>query len=288
MKERCCRVDGTMRRMLWLASSGVLAGLIAPVGAGASVLDVFERLAARGLSPPPLVPTKVPSVFRPLDTTLDRSVARRRDGYAVRLAHYTSLGPDAVIGIDGGSYRSIRAALRDYRGNRRRPIRIRGRRGFLVTSRGGPVVRDLFWSEGGRVYHLVTGTPEKVSLRQLRATAEALEPLRGYYIGGSSDPNKSSYGRVATTARTLTLYTEFNADCGSTPYAGQAAVTVVPLHGNTFSFDVARARLGSAPWTGSVSGTVGADAVTLQYQVSATIGGESCSGSETLTLPAGH
>jgi len=276
-----------MRRMFWLASVGLLAGLIAPVGAGASVLDVFERLDARGLSPPPLVPTTVPRVFRPIDNTIDRSPARRAAGYAVRLAHYTSFGPDAIIAIDGGDYRSISAALRDYRGNRRRSIRIRGRHGFLVTSRGSPVQRDLFWSEGGRVYHLVTGTPKKVSLRQLRATAEALEPLRGYYIGGSSDPNKSSYGRVATTARTLTLYTEFNADCGSTPYAGQAAVTLVPLHGNTFSFDVARTRLGSAPWTGSISGTVGADAVTLQYQVSATIDGQACSGSETLTLPAG-
>jgi hypothetical protein len=280
----CCRVDGTMRRMLWLACAGVLAGLIAPVGAGASVLDVFERLNRLGLRPAPLVPTAAPPLLRQFDSTLDRGPAPGRKAYAVRLAHYTSSGPDAIIAIDGGEYRNVRAALRDYRGDRRRSIRIRGRGGFLLTQRGGEE-RHLFWSEGGRVYHVGTGTPRKVSLRQLRATAEGLEPLGRYYIGGSSDPNKSSYGRVATTAHTITLYTEFNADCGTTPYAGQAAVTLVPLRGNAFSFDVARTRLGSAPWTGSVSGTVGADAVTLQYQVSATIEGQSCSGSETLNLP---
>src|SRR3954462_11502089 len=276
-----------MRRMLWPACAGaMMIALAAPVVAGASVLDVFERLAGRGLSPAPLVPTKAPAPLRQLDTTLDGSPARGRKAYAVRLAHYTSSGPDTIIAIDGGEYRNVRAALHAYRGDRRRSIRIRGRRGFLLTQRGG-AERHLFWSEGGRVYHVFTGTPRKVSLRQLRATAAGLEPLRGYYIGGSADPDKSSYGRVATTASTLTLYTEFNADCGSTPYAGQVAVTLVPLHGNTFSFDVARTRLGSAPWTGSVSGTVGADAVTLQYQVSAMIDGQSCSGSETLTLPRG-
>jgi hypothetical protein len=273
--------------MLWLACAGALVALIAPVSAGASVLDVFERLDGRGLRPAPLVPTTAPPLLRAFDSTLDRSPARGRKAYALRLAHYTSGGPDAIIAIDGGEYRNLRAALHDYRGDRRRSIRIRGRRGFLLTQRGGEE-RHLFWSEGGRVYHLGTGTPRKVSARQLRATAAGLEPLGDYYIGGSSDPNKSSYGRVATTRSTLTLYTEFNADCGTTPYAGQAAVTMVPLHGSTFNFDVARTRLGSAPWTGSVSGTVGADAVTLQYQVSATIDGQSCSGSETLTLPAGR
>jgi hypothetical protein len=277
-----------MRRMLWPACAGaIIFALAAPVAAGASVLDVFEKLAGRGLSPAPLVPTTAPPLLRQFDSTLDRSPARGRKGYALRLAHYTSGGPDAIIAIDGGEYRNVRAALHDYRGDRRRSIRIRGRRGFLLTQRGA-AERHLFWSEGGRVYHVATGTPRKVSVRQLRATAAGLEPLGAYYIGGSSDPDKSSYGRVATTASTLTLYAEFNANCGSTPYAGQVAVTLVPLHGNTFSFDVARTRLGSAPWTGSVSGTVAADAVTMRYEVSATIDGQSCSGSETLTLPAGR
>jgi hypothetical protein len=274
-----------MGRMRLLAcAGGVIVALATPAVAGASVLDVFEKLAGRGLSPAPLVPTRAQPLLRQFDSTLDRSSTRRRKAYAVRLAHYTSSGPDAIIAIDGGEYRSVRAALHDYRGDRRRSIRIRGRRGFVLTQRGGEE-RHLFWSEGGRVYHLGTGTPRKVTLRQLRSTAAGLEPLGSYYIGGSTDPDKSSYGRVATTESTLTLYTEFNADCGTTPYAGQVAVTMVPLHGNTFNFDVARTRLGSAPWTGSVSGTVGADAVTLQYQVSATIDGQSCSGSETLTLP---
>jgi hypothetical protein len=127
-----------------------------------------------------------------------------------------------------------------------------------------------------------------VSARQLRATAAGLEPLKGYYIGSSSDPDKSSYARVGTTARTITLYIEFNADCTFTPHAGQAAVVLVPLRGNSFSLDVAQTRLGSKPWTGSITGTIAADAVSLHYDVSGTIDGESCSGSETLTLPRGR
>jgi hypothetical protein len=273
-----------MRRVFWLACAGALTGLIAPVSAGASVLDVFERLDGRGLSPAPLVPTTAPALLRPSDSTLDLGPGRRRSGYALRLAHYTPAGPDAIIAIEGGDYRNVRAALHDYRGDRRRSIRIRGRRGYLLTQRGGEE-RHLFWSEGGRVYHVGTGTPRKVSVRQLRATAAGLEPLGSYYIGGSPDPNKSSYGRVATTARTITLYVEFNADCTFTPRAGQVAVTLAPLRGNSFRFDVARTRLGSQPWTGTVSGTVAADAVTLDYQVGGTIGGESCTGAETLTLP---
>ena len=271
-----------MRRTTCLVLAGGLAALLAPVSADAQVLDVFQRLAGRGLSPPPLVPTTVPPRFRPIDRTIQGGPGRRRGAYLIRLEAFVRGG--AIIAIEGGAYRSMRAALRDHRGESRSAIRVRGRRGFLFTT----LRRDAYsvvWSEGGRVYAVGTGTTRNVSVRQLRALVAGLEPLGSSYGGGSSDPQKSSGAEVVTTRRTITVYLEFEANCTFTPHAGQAQVVLMPLRGNSFSFDVARNRRGSAPWNGTVSGTVAADAVTLDYQVSGTIGGESCSGAETLRLP---
>lgn len=268
-----------MRRMLWLACAGAL---IAPASASADLLDSFRRLDLRNLHPAPLVPTMVPPIMRPLDSTITNSPTIHRSAYALRLVHYTPAGPDAVLALAGGDYRSTKAALRDHRGEKRRSLRVRGRRALLFTAHRE---RDLIWSEGGRIFDMGSGTPRKVSVAQMRATAAHLEPLGHYYIGGSSDPNSSADAELATTAHTFSLRMEFNANCTFTPHAGQAEVFTAPLRGGSFSFDVAQHRVGAAPWTGTVSGTVGADSATVQYQVAGTIDGESCSGAETLTLP---
>ena len=46
--------------------------------------------------------------------------------------------------------------------------------------------------------------------------------------------------------------------------------------GNTFAFDIAEHREGDEPWTGTVTGTIAGDALTLDIRASGTIGGEAC------------
>jgi hypothetical protein len=271
-----------MRRMLWLACAGAL---IAPASAHADLLDTYRRLDLRSLTPAPLVPTTVPPIMRPIDSTITTFPTRRRSAYGIRLVHYTPNGPDAVLALSGGDYKNMAAARRDHRGQRHRSLRVRGRRALLFTSHGD---RELVWREGGRVFDMGSGTPRKVSVAQMRATAAGLEPLGHYYIGGSSDPNSSADADLATTAHTVSVRIEFNANCTFTPHAGQAEIYVAPLRGGSFSFDVAQHRVGSAPWTGTISGTVSADSATVDYRVAGTIDGEQCSGAETLTLPRNH
>ena len=69
-----------MRRTL-IASSVVLAGLLAPAAACASVVDAYQRLAARNVTPAPLVPTTVPSTLAPAD----RTITQRHDAGRARL-----------------------------------------------------------------------------------------------------------------------------------------------------------------------------------------------------------
>ena len=46
--------------------------------------------------------------------------------------------------------------------------------------------------------------------------------------------------------------------------------------GNSFAFDIGDHRLGTAPWDGTVTGTISASAVTLDVRAAGTIDGESC------------
>ena len=86
--------------------SVALAGLSLPGPAHASVFDTYQRLAARGLSPAPLVPTTVPSTLAPADRTIGPGTTRGRRGYAIRIVHVGPAGPDAVIALAGGEFRS--------------------------------------------------------------------------------------------------------------------------------------------------------------------------------------
>jgi len=73
----------------------VLAGLCAPAPAAAAVLDGYEELASRYLTPAPIVPTTVPPSLAPIDETLGLGSTRGGRGYALRLVHFGPAGPDA-------------------------------------------------------------------------------------------------------------------------------------------------------------------------------------------------
>lgn len=287
-----------MRRTLWpgylTAVSIALAGLSTPAPARAGVLDAYQRLAARGLTPAPLVPTAVPSTLTPADRTIGIGPTRGGRGYSIRLVHYGRNGPDAIIVVAGGEFRSMRAIVRDHRrlGFRApKPTRVRGHRGYLLTRRLGPLARSLVWVEGGVVYSIGSGTPRKVSLAQLRSTARGLDRLERDWFGGSSDPESSSEAFAVTTEHTVTADVTFEANCappGSaavTVRAGQAGVTLMRRQGNAFAFDIADHRHGSAPWAGHVTGTISPTAITLELRATGTIDGDVCdSGPVSLTL----
>lgn len=285
-----------MRRTLW---SGLIVSLPLALGglcgpAAASLRDVYSQLAARNLKPAPLVPITVPRTLRPADDTIEAGTTRRRRAYGIRIVHYGPNGPDGVIALSGGDYKNLRAALSEHRrlGYARKRTRVHGRRGYLLTRRLGPVSRALVWVEGGVVYWMASGTPRKVSLPQLRATANNLDRLERGWYGGSSDPDSSAGAFAVTTRKTASVDLEFEATCtfpGSTEptvRAGSASVVLLRRTGNTFAFDIAKhLRRTTDPWTGTVTGTVSPTGITLTYRVAGTIQGYACdSGPVTLTL----
>lgn len=285
-----------MRRTLWsvIAVSIALAGLSVPAPARAGVVDTYQRLAARGLTPAPLVPTAVPPTLTPADRTIGPGTTRGARGYSIRIVHYGRNGPDAIIVVNGGEFRSMRAILRAHRrlGFRTpRPTRVRGHRGYLLTRRLGPLTRALVWVERGVVYSVSSGTPRKISLAQLRSTARGLDRLERDWIGAASDPNSSSEAFAVTTEHTVTADVTFEANCappGSsavTVRAGQTGVTLMRRRGNSFAFDIADHRRGSDPWAGTVTGTISPTAITLNIRATGTIDGDVCdSGPVSLTL----
>ena len=274
-----------MRQALLLAA---LIALSLPAAAGADVLDTYQRLAERNLKPAPLVPTTVPRSVAPIERTISAGTTRGARGYSIRLVHYGPNGPDAIVVVTGGEFKRMRALLRDRRilGFRsRKATRVRGHRGYVLTRRLGPTTRELVWVERGVVYAIGSGTPKKVSLANLRATARGLDRLGRALIGGADDPDNSSEGFAATTARTVTLSVSFEASCAFTARVGQAQVTMMRRSGNTFAFDIAEHREGDEPWVGTVAGTIAGDAITLDIRASGTIAGEACdTGPLRLTL----
>jgi hypothetical protein len=282
-----------MRRTVCAAACIALVALSAPTASSADVLDTYGDLIERTLSPAPLVPTAVPRSVAPIDRTITGSPSRRRSGYGLRLAHYGRYGPDAIVVLEGGSFKTVKAALRDARrtGFKARRTRVRGRRGYLLTRHLGPTQWVLVWLEDRRVYTLATGTPRKVSVKQLRSTAAGLEHLGRYYLGTHADPDNGSGGVAVTTQRTITTRIDWEAQCvaadGSPAgvYAGSAAATLIRRQANAFAFDIATHRIGSNPWTGSVTGTASPSGVGLTIQASGTIAGLSCdTGALSLTL----
>jgi hypothetical protein len=272
-----------MRRTLFACVA--IAALAAPAAASADVMETYQDIAARRLSPAPLVPTTAPRSLLPLDRTVSGSGSRRRSGYALRLVHYGGAGPDAIIALEGGAFGTIRAALRDDTkrlGFKAVRTRVRGHRGYVLTRRLGPTQRELLWAEGGRVYQLGSGTPKKVSLKDLRATAAGLDRLERDYVGIGGDPDLGDGAIVVTTARTVTADVTWGANCvlpggfPGAPHGGTAHPTLLARQGDRFSFDIAQHRVGTDPWAGSVSGTIGPDAIVLSMQASGTFDGATC------------
>jgi hypothetical protein len=280
-----------MRRS-WAWAGALGAMLLAPGLARADILNDYQKLAERRLSPAPLVFTQAGPPLGAIDRTLQGSISLRRSGYGLRLVHYTPSGPDAVIALEGGSWRTLGAALRDLRGPKRARTRVRGHAGYLLTGRGQ---RQLLWREGGRVYWLATGTPRTVSLKELRDAATGLDPLGAAYAGSPSDPQteaEAEAGGVAvTTAHTISVDASWTGNCTDAAgrpnnyYAGGAFAALVRLKGNAFSFDVAGHATGSLAWSGTVSGTVGPGSVTLGVRATGTFDGNACdSGPLSFTL----
>jgi len=276
-----------MRRTL-IAVGVALAGLVSPAAARAGVVDTYQELAERGLKPAPLVPTTVPRSLAPIDQTVGLMGTRR--GYAIRFQNFS---PEAVVVVNGGEFRTLRAALRDHRrrGFSSRRMRIRGKRGYVLTRRLGPDSRSLVWVERGVVHWIGSGTPRSVSLANLRGIARGLDRLERDYIGGHADPENSSEAFALTTERTVSADVSFEARCtfpGATEPSirvGQASVTMLRRQGDRFSFDVAEHTTGSGSWTGTVTGTISATAMTLEIRATGTVDGDVCdTGPLTLVL----
>jgi hypothetical protein len=267
--------------------------LTAPASSSANLLDVYQELAARELRPAPLVPTSVPRTLAPIDRTMTSSGSRRKSGYALRVVHYGRNGPNAIILLEGGTFKTVKGALRDSRrlGFKARRTRVRGHRGYLLTRHVGRTQWSLLWVEDRRVYTLGTGTPRKVPLKKLRATAAGLERLGRGYIGTTGDPDSSAEALAVTTAKTVTARVTWEAHCVASDgsdagiRAGNAAVTLLRRQGNAFAFDIAQHRVGTAPWNGTVSGTVSPTSIALTVRATGTIDGYACdSGPLSYTL----
>src|SRR5437899_4985983 len=108
-----------MRRAAWSLPAGAITfGLIvsiAPAPAGADALEELSGLASRHLSPAPLVFTTAPRSLTPLESTIQGTTSRRRSGYAIRLVHYGPNGPDAIVALERGAFKTVKATLRDDR-----------------------------------------------------------------------------------------------------------------------------------------------------------------------------
>ena len=258
---------------------GVLMALAAPPPASADVLSLYQDLSARRMSPAPLVPTAAPRVLAPLDQTMEVLGSRRRSGYGFRLVGRRG---DAIIALEGGGFGTLKAALRydtKVYGFKARRTRVRGRAGYLLTR---PKERALLWSEGGRVYEIGSGTPKKVSLKDLRATAAGLDKLERDYVGGGGDPDLGDGAVAVTTEHTITIDVSWGANCvmpggqPATAYGGSAHPTLLRRQGGRFGFDIAQFRTGELAWAGNVSGTIGPDAIVLSMQASGVFDGATC------------
>ena len=238
--------------------------LLAP-GARADGFEALQDLAKRHLKPAPLVPTTAPSPLSDLGATLTTAPAIRKGGYGLRLVHYTSSGPDAIIALARGDYASMAAALRSFRrdGYKKRSTRIRGKHAYLLTRS-----RELLiaWSEEGRVFTIATGTPRKVSVSALRATAAGLDHLRSNYIGDYFQPgsNNTSLGgvMVATDGYVSGIVDWGTDNCSSNgfpapAYGGSATFMMLPLKGRDFSIPRLQRCLGPDVAAGALRASFG-------------------------------
>jgi hypothetical protein len=260
----------------------VLAFFLLAPAAHADGLETLQDLAARHLRPAPLVPTSAPRPLSELSRTLSTGVGRGKRGYGLRLVHYANDGPDAIIALERGAYRSTRSALRDHRRNgyRVRKTRLRGRPAFLLTRKLGRVRTSvLLWREDGSVYTMGSGTPKKVSVQGMRTTAAGLDHLGANYLGSffALGSNNTSLGAtLVTTQHFISGVIEWGTDnCTfngfpAAAHGGSATFLMLPLRNRAFSMPL------TAGWNGSLSGTVAAPAVSVALQGRGTFDGTAC------------
>jgi hypothetical protein len=269
-----------------LARLTLLAFVLIVPAAHADGLEALQALAKRNLKPAPLVPTKGPPSLSPLSATVTTGSALSKHGYAIRIAHYTTYGPDAIIALSRDDYKSVHSALRDFKRGRYKPrsTRIRGKRGFVLTRRVGVVDRYLLWSEDGRVYLMGSGTPKKISLAQLRTTAAGLDHLERAYVGSFYDQNTGNdFGAVlVSTTHTVTGNIEFSGTCTlpngqpGSAHAGQANFYALRRQGSSFSVPFSSDILTPPGWSGSITGTITPSAITVNARATGSFDGEAC------------
>jgi hypothetical protein len=273
----------------------LLLCVLAP-SARADGLETLQDLAAFHLRPAPLVPTTAPRPLSDLVTTLTDARRIGKSGYGFRLVHYTSSGPDAIVVLTRGEHASMSAALRSFRrgGYKKRSTRIRGRRAYLLTRTREVLVA---WNEDGRVYTIATGTPRKVPLSALRATAAGLDRLGSNYIGSSFQPgsDNTSFGAVLVATQ---QYVSGNVDFGTdtctfngfpaAAHGGSSTFMMVPLEGRDFSIPLHGPLVRPPGWNGTLSGAVSTAAITLTIQGAGTFDdGISCDlGTMSVSAPA--
>jgi hypothetical protein len=252
--------------------------LLAPA-AQADGLQTLQDLAERHLRPAPLVPTTAPRPLSELRLSLDSFPARGKHGYGVRLVHYTSSGPDAIIALQRGPYRSIKAGLRDNRG-RVRHARLRGRGAYVITSKS---YATILWREDKSIYSIGTGTRRKVSVRGLKAVAKGLRRIGANYLGSFFTGNNTHFdGTLVTVDGFLSGIIEFGTDnCTfngfpAAAHGGSAYLMMLPVRNGAFSFPLSAPFASPAGWSGTISGTVSAPAVDLRMQGSGTFDDTAC------------
>jgi hypothetical protein len=286
---------GPMRRVPVLT---VLVFCLLAPAAHADGLDTLQRLAKRHLSPAPLVPTAAPRPLSNLEVALTTSPVRGKRGYGLRLEHYTDSGPDAIIVLERGSFSSVRAAVRDYHrrgGYRVKRTRLRGRRAFVLTRKlDGGRSTVVVWREDKSVYSIGSGTPKKVSLRGLRATAKGLDQLGANYIGTYVVPstNTSFDAVLVTTQHFVTGIVDWGTDnCTfngfpAAAHGGEARFTMLPLRSGAFSIPLHGPAVSPAGWNGTISGAASASAVNLTIQGSGTFDDTACdTGAMSVSAP---
>jgi hypothetical protein len=272
-----------------------LFAAIVPNARADDSLFVLQKLSDLRLNPAPLVFTKLPAAMPPYLLALQNSGGAHKGGYAIRAVHYTPQGPDAIAALSRDDYKNIKAALRSFRRDRFKvhPTRIRHKHGYLLTRNLGGVRESILeWVEDGHVYSLGSGTPKKVSVRDLRNTAAALEHLTGQFLGSYFQPgsgNTSFDAVLVTTEHTITGHIDFGTDnctTGGNPaaaYGGGIDLGAVRLNGNAFSVPI------GGGWTGNMSGTVSGNAVTLSLHGTGSFSGEACdTGDMTVTATPFH
>jgi hypothetical protein len=277
----------SMPRLPVRAAVALLAFCLLASAAHADGLETLQALAKRHLRPAPLVPTAAPRPLSDLGVSLDMSSGRGKRGYGLRLAHYAPSGPDAIIALERGAYSSVRAAVRVYRRGRYRVrrTRLRGRRAFVLTSKVGVRESIIFWREDKSVYSIATGTPKKVSVRGLQATARGLDHLGANYLGSyfAEGSNNTSFdATLVTTQRFVSGIVEWGTDnctfngAPSAAHGATATFMMLPLRSGAFSIPLNGPLVSPAGWNGTISGTASPPAINLAIQGNGTFDDEAC------------